>query len=124
MATMGYFEGSGIPALFALLAIIAEFFGGIGLLLGFLTRIAAFGILFNMLVAIAMVHARFGFFMNWTGKQPGEGFEYHILAIGMCLAALIGGGGALSIDWALTPNRSVAHRLEPLEVRRRELTTR
>jgi putative oxidoreductase len=100
--TMGYLENSGIPALFAMLAIIAEFFGGIGLILGFLTRIAAFGILCNMVVAILMVHARHGFFMNWTGKQAGEGFEYHLLAIAICLAAIIGGAGAASIDRALT----------------------
>lgn len=99
--TMGYFQSSGIPAVFALLAIIAEFFGGLGLILGFLTRIAAFGILCNMLVAIATVHARFGFFMNWSGKQAGEGFEYHILAIAMCLAAITGGAGAASVDRAL-----------------------
>jgi len=106
--TMGYFQSSGIPAVFAFLAIIAEFFGGLGLILGLLTRIAAFGILCNMVVAIAMVHARVGFFMNWGGKQAGEGFEYHILAIAMCLAAIVGGAGAVSIDRALSgrvPNR-------------------
>jgi len=106
--TMGYFQSSGIPAVFAFLAIIAEFFGGLGLILGLLTRIAAFGILCNMVVAIAMVHARVGFFMNWGGKQAGEGFEYHILAIAMCLAAIVGGAGAVSIDQALAgrvPNR-------------------
>ena len=106
--TMGYFQSSGIPAVFAFLAIIAEFFGGLGLILGLLTRIAAFGILCNMVVAIAMVHARVGFFMNWGGKQAGEGFEYHILAIAMCLAAIVGGAGAVSIDRALAgrvPNR-------------------
>ena len=67
-----------IPAMFAFRAIAAEFFGSIGLILEFLTRIAAFGILSNILVAIAMVHHRFGFFMNWTGLQKGEGYEYHL----------------------------------------------
>src|SRR6478672_5020036 len=72
--TMGYFTGAmHIPTLFAFLAIAAEFFGGIGLILGFLTRIAAFGIAVNMLVAIATVHHAFGFFMNWSGTQKGEG---------------------------------------------------
>src|ERR1700740_1968712 len=80
--TMGFFTGQmHIPALFAFLAIAAEFFGGLGLILGFLTRIAAFGIAVNMLVAIWMVHASNGFFMNWTGKQKGEGFEYHLLTL-------------------------------------------
>ena len=65
-------------------------------------RIAAFGILCNMIVAILMVHARFGFFMNWFGKQNGEGFEYHLLAIAVALAILIKGSGAFSIDRLLT----------------------
>src|ERR1043165_3040250 len=68
--TMGFFTGGmHIPALFAFLAIVAEFFGGLGLILGFLTRIAALGIAVNMIVAIATVHQAFGFFMNWTGMK-------------------------------------------------------
>ena len=59
------------------------------------------GIVTNMLVAIAMVHLPFGFFMNWFGTKQGEGFEFHLLAIGLGLAVLIGGSGALSIDHAL-----------------------
>jgi putative oxidoreductase len=101
-ATMRSFEAQGFPAFFACLAIIAEFFGGIGLILGFLSRIAAFGVLCNMVVAVVKVHAQNGFFMNWTSAPHGEGFEYHILAIGMALAIMIGGAGALSVDRALT----------------------
>src|ERR1700688_3879016 len=72
--TMGFFtDMMHIPAPLAFLAIAAEFFGGIGLLLGFLTRIAALGIAVNMSVAIATVHHAFGLFMNWTGTQKGEG---------------------------------------------------
>src|SRR5258708_3807864 len=71
--TMGFLESMGIPAPFAFLAIIAEFFGGLGLMIGFLARIAGFGIMVEMIVAIVMVHARNGLFMNWTGKQGGEG---------------------------------------------------
>src|SRR6516164_6135641 len=71
-ATMGYFESQHIPAFLAFLAIAAEFFGGIGLIIGLLGRIAAFGITVNMLVAIATVHWPFGFFMNWAGNQKGE----------------------------------------------------
>src|SRR6202035_5104770 len=68
--TMGFFTGvMHIPALFAFIAIVAEFFGGLGLILGLLTRVAAFGIFSNMVVAVAMVHGQFGFFMNWTGAQ-------------------------------------------------------
>src|SRR6202040_3479168 len=75
--TMGFFTGMmHIPAPLAFLAIAAEFFGGLGLILGLVTRIAAFGIGMNMLVAILTVHRGFGFFMNWSGAQKGEGFEY------------------------------------------------
>src|SRR6266403_1062011 len=78
--TMGFFTGQmHIPTVFAFLAIAAEFLGSLGLILGFLTRIAAFGIAANMVVAIATVHQAFGFFMNWTGAQKGEGFEFHLL---------------------------------------------
>ena len=100
--TMGSFTGMGIPAPLAFLAICAEFFGGLGLIVGLLSRIAAFGIIVNMLVAIATVHVHNGFFMNWFGKQKGEGFEYHLLAIAMGLAILIKGAGALSVDRALS----------------------
>jgi putative oxidoreductase len=41
--------------------------------------------------------------MNWTGKQGGEGFEYHLLAIGIALALILLGGGALSVDRKLAP---------------------
>ncbi len=97
--SMGLFTGYlHIPAPLAFLAIAAEFFGGLGLILGFLTRIAAFGIAMNMVVAIAMVHSSFGFFMNWTGAQKGEGFEYHLLALAITAFLMIRGAGAFSVD--------------------------
>jgi putative oxidoreductase len=97
--TMGFFTGTmHIPAVFAFLAICAEFFGSLGLILGLLTRIAAFGIAINMLVAIAMVHKHFGFFMNWGGTQKGEGFEYHLLVLAMTVFLMVKGAGAASID--------------------------
>jgi putative oxidoreductase len=100
--TMGFFTGTmHIPALFAFLAIAAEFAGSIGLILGLGTRIAALGIASTMVVAIATVHAQFGFFMNWTGAQKGEGFEYHILAIAIAVALIIRGGGLFSADGAI-----------------------
>ena len=105
--TMGFFTGAmHIPALFAFLAIAAEFFGGIGLLFGFLTRIAAFGILTNMVVAVVMVHSHFGFFMNWTGQQKGEGYEYHLLALAIAVVLMIRGGGAVSVDRLLSARPS------------------
>lgn len=98
-ATLHHFtDGMGIPLVFALLAIIAEFFGALGLIVGLLTRIAAFGVGVTLGVAALMVHIENGFFMNWTGKQAGEGFEFHILVVGMALALVIGGGGRWSLD--------------------------
>src|ERR1700757_590174 len=92
--TMGFFTGTmHIPAPLAFLAIAAEFFGGLGLILGLLTRIAAFGIAMNMVVAIAMVHRSFGFFMNWTGAQKGEGYEYHLLVLAITAFLMIRSAG-------------------------------
>jgi putative oxidoreductase len=97
--TMGFFTGMmHIPAPFAFLAIAAEFFGGLGLVIGLLTRVAAFGIFCNMVVAIAMVHHHFGLFMNWTGAQKGEGYEYHLLALAITVFLMIRGAGAASLD--------------------------
>ena len=97
--TMSFFTGvMHIPAVFAFLAIAAEFFGGLGLIFGLLTRVAALGIFFNMIVAVAMVHGRFGFFMNWTGAQKGEGYEYHFLVLAITAFLMIHGAGAASVD--------------------------
>ena len=108
--TMGFFTGPmHIPAPLAFLAIAAEFFGGLGLILGFLTRIAALGIAVNMVVAIWKVHGAFGFFMNWAGTQKGEGFEYHLLALAVTTFLMIRGAGAFSIDRAIataSPSRT------------------
>jgi|SRR5271155_5523449 len=116
---LGWFGGSGfsgtmdfftkmmhVPAPLAFLAIAAEFFGGIGLILGLLTRVAAFGIGMNMLVAIATVHHNFGFFMNWTGSQKGEGFEFHLLVLAIVAFLMIKGAGAFSLDRAFTVSAS------------------
>ena len=101
--TMGFFtQTMHIPAPLAFLAIAAEFFGGLGLIVGFLTRIAAFGIATNMVVAIATVHHAFGFFMNWNGDQKGEGFEFHLLALAITTFLIIRGAGAFSVDRAIS----------------------
>ena len=88
----------GIPLVFAWLAIAAEFLGGIGLIFGFLTRVAAFGVFSTMVTAVAMIHAKNGFFMNWTGAQKGEGIEYFIYALAVLGILIAKGGGNLSID--------------------------
>lgn len=98
-ATMDVFTTKmGIPAFLAFLAIMAESAGAVGLVSGFLTRICAFGIACNMAVAIFMVHLPNGFFMNWSGKKAGEGFEYHLLVIAIAIALMIKGGGRWSVD--------------------------
>lgn len=110
-ATLAFFTGKmGIPAPLAYLAIAAEFLGGLGLVLGLLSRIAAFGIAVNMVVAIALVHASNGLFMNWSANQKGEGIEYHLLAIAIAVTIMFKGGGALSIDGALYRSSLVTSR--------------
>lgn len=97
-ATMAGMEHMGIPAPLAFLAIAAEFAGGLGLIVGLLSRVAAFGIGVEMIIAIATVHGANGLFMNWVGNQKGEGFEYHLLALALLAVVLLRGAGALSLD--------------------------
>src|SRR5215510_2240569 len=78
--TMGFFTTQmGMPWLVAFLIVIAESFGSLALLAGFLTRFVAASLAVIMVGAISMVHLPHGFFMNWFGKQQGEGYEYHLL---------------------------------------------
>jgi putative oxidoreductase len=99
----GAFGGSGLAAFVQMfgpvgyLVSIGEFFGGLGLIVGFLPRFSAASIIVIMVGAIALVHAKFGFFMNWTGSQAGEGFEYHLLAIGTLLPIVIVGPGRFTV---------------------------
>jgi putative oxidoreductase len=110
IGTMGFFtQKLGIPAPFAFLAIVAEFFGAIGLVVGLLTRVAAFGIACDMVVAVVMLHWQNGFFMNWAGNLKGEGFEYHILVVAIALALMIRGGGLWSLDGKLAKKLDKPH---------------
>jgi putative oxidoreductase len=105
-ATLQFMGGLGIPKLIAVLAVAMEFGGSILLILGALTRLGALGIIGIMVGAMATVHLKVGFFMNWNGNQKGEGFEYHLLALAIAVALLIRGGGAYSVDGALTQTRT------------------
>jgi len=91
----------GFPAAVTILVILAESFGALSLVLGFLSRFCAAAIGLVMLGAIYFVTGRWGFFMNWYSEQRGEGFELHVLVLGMVLALILEGGGRWSVDRAL-----------------------
>ncbi|WP_439883117.1 DoxX family protein [Pontibacter sp. MBLB2868] len=101
----GFIEGfpqiTGLPGFFAWFVIIIEFIGSLCLIVGLWTRIWAFCLLCLFVGIILSVHLHNGFFMNWGGTQQGEGFEYHLLVIGMSWALIVGGAGYLSIDKAM-----------------------
>jgi putative oxidoreductase len=97
--TLGFFtQQMGLPWLVAFLVIIGESLGSLALAAGLLTRFTSASFIIIMLGAIATVHWPQGFFMNWFGQQQGEGFEYHLLVIGMSAALVLTGGGAWSLD--------------------------
>ena len=97
--TMSYFTTTvGLPWIVSFLVILAESLGSLGLIFGFLTRLCSLGIICVMTGAIVIVHWSNGFFMNWFGNQTGEGFEFHLLAIGISIPLLLFGGGKYSLD--------------------------
>ena len=91
-----------IPVPLACLAIAAEFFGGLGLIVGLLTRIAALGVAITMAVAMVTVHLKYGLFMNWFGEKQGHGVEYHLVVIALAVVVMVKGAGAFSFDSALS----------------------
>lgn len=98
--TIAYFQSAlHVPPALAVLAALTECFGGLAVFAGALTRLAALGLVVVMLVAIATVHGRNGFFLNMS-QQPGKGhgIEFNLALIGMALALVVGGGGAMSVD--------------------------
>ena len=104
----------GIPAPLTYLAIAAEFFGGLGLIVGLLARVAALGIAITMIVAMFKVHLKFGFLLNWFGDRPGHGIEYHLVTLALALLIIVHGAGAFSLDLALyrrlaSPERVALH---------------
>jgi len=100
--TMNFFtQNMHIPYVFGLLAILAEFVGGLGLVLGLFGRASALAVGAVMVVAVLTSHFQHGFFMNWLGSKKGEGYEFHLLALGLALIVLIAGSGAWSIDQLL-----------------------
>jgi putative oxidoreductase len=100
--TMGFLTGTaGLPWIIAFLVIALEFFGAVALILGFATRVVAAGIISLFAGIILTSHLQNGFFMNWYGNLKGEGYEFHLLIIGMAIALLVSGAGRWSVDYAL-----------------------
>src|SRR5687768_5972088 len=97
--TVGFFtETIGLPYIFAVLIILAESIGMIALITGIFSRLLSGSVILIMLGAIFTTHAQFGFFMNWSGSQGGEGIEYHLLIIALSAVILLNGAGAYSLD--------------------------
>ena len=106
--TVNHFASQGIPKPVGVLVVLGESLGALALLLGLGGRFMAFGIAAIMAGAVAMVHGRHGFFMNWFANQPGEGFEYHLLALGLAAVVMIKGSGAASLDLLLSRRLAAA----------------
>src|SRR5438552_3197194 len=98
-ATMGFFTSMlHLPWLIGFIVIVIEFIGSLSLIAGFASRIWSALIIIEMVGAIITTHLPNGFFMNWAGNQKGEGYEFHLLLIGIALAVLINGSGKFSVD--------------------------
>jgi putative oxidoreductase len=97
--TMNFFtETVHLPWIIGLLVIMIEFFGSLMLIAGLATRVVSILMIINFAGVIISSHIPYGFFINWLGNQKGEGYEYHLLVIGMALSLLVSGGGKFSAD--------------------------
>jgi len=103
--TLDTFAKMGFPPWSTVLLMITEFVGSALLIVGFFTRLWALCIGTALTICMIKYHLPHGFFMNWFGQQQGEGFEYHILVLGIVVALLFRGGGALSLDRVLAGKR-------------------
>ena len=102
--TIAGFRQMNIPPAATVTAACIECFGGLAMILGFLARPAALGLIVVMLVAIKKVHVRHGLFLNWSLAQgKGHGYEFNLALIAMALSILIGGAGCVSIDRLIAP---------------------
>jgi len=86
------------PEYAVILLMITEFAGSICLIAGLCTRVFALATGTSIAICAYLNHLQNGFFMNWFGNQQGEGFEFHILVVGIALALVVKGGGAFSFD--------------------------
>ena len=96
---MGYFTQSlHIPWLIAFSVIAIEVVTPVLLISGLASRICSALLIILMIGIIFSSHVQFGFFINFLGNQKGEGYEYHLLYIGLALATFINGSGKFSVD--------------------------
>ena len=103
-ATIAGFRQMSIPPAATAIAAFVEFLGGLAMIVGFLARPAALGLIVVMLVAISKVHAKHGFFLNFSlTPGQGHGYEFNLALTAMALSILIGGAGLLSIDRLIAP---------------------
>jgi putative oxidoreductase len=91
----------GLPYPVALLVILIESLGALALVAGLGGRLMAAGIAAVMIGAVVTTHSGH-FFMNWSGTQGAEGFEYHLLALALAAIVMLKGSGAASVDRVLT----------------------
>ncbi len=97
--TMAYFTNvEKLPYIVGVLVILIQFLGSLLILAGILTRLISFSIVVLFIGMIITSHIEFGFFMNWFGNQKGEGYEFHLLVIGMAGSLLASGAGKFSAD--------------------------
>lgn len=96
--TMGFFRSIGMPDVLGALVIASDFAGSLMIVAGLATRFASAAAFAVMLGAMALVHWPNGFFMNWGGAPHGEGYELHLLALGMAASLVLSGGGRASLD--------------------------
>ena len=103
--TLQAFASMGFPTWATGCLMAVETLGAVLLILGFITRLWALGIGISISICMYLNHLQHGFFMNWLGVQKGEGFEYHLLVLGICVALLLRGGGMISVDRGLSDER-------------------
>lgn len=118
--TLQLFAALGVPAGIAVLVILSDYFGSLALAIGLVGRFAAFGTTMVMLGAMTLVHAPYGFFLNWNGDQAGEGIQFHLLVLAVSLVVMARGSGAWSLDrWLLGTPTPATHQAAGEPVLRR-----
>ena len=104
-ATITAFSALGFPFWAIILLMVSEVCGSLLLVLGLFTRVWALTIGTAIAICLKTNHLQHGFFMNWFGQQQGEGYEFHLLVLGIAMALVFRGGGMLSLDRVLAKDR-------------------